>query len=59
MRVRCSDSPNKCSARASGDAGDDKERTDSCTVIGAASVQEGREEGQAKGRQHVKWMVVE
>ena len=52
VRVRCSDPPNKFSARASGDAGDRKERTGSCTVIRVASVQERR-------KKHANQMVVE
>ena len=59
MRARRSDQSKNCSVRASNDAGDGKERIGSCAGIGVVPVKEDREEGQAKGRQHAKQMVVE
>ena len=59
VRGWCSNPTNHCSVRALGNSGDGKERTGSCTAIGVASVQEGKEEGQAKGMGHTNSMVVE
>ena len=56
VRARCSYSSSKCSARASSDAGNGKREP--VLDIGVASAQ-GQEEGQARGRQHAKQMVVE
>ena len=51
VRIRCLGPSKICSGRASSDAGNGKEKTGSCAVTGVASVQEGREERQARGRQ--------
>ena len=50
VRARCSDSSEKCSARASSNAKDGKKRTGSCVGIGVASVQgrPGRRTGEGK-----------
>ena len=58
-RARCSGPSNKCSTRASGDAGDGKERTALVLALESLQYKEGREEGQAKGRQPSKQMVIE
>ena len=53
--VPCLDLSNKCSARASSDAGDGNAKTGSCAVIGVDSVQEkqgGREEVRQRKKQN-------